>query len=201
MNRIVILVIVTSFFQSHVERAIAAEASTSDQFAQVRGFRIEISSEKGNEADTTWETATGGELIIEQTDTATGNDKYHTPSPGHRTVGELTLRGCLSDRCTIPRWVRDCLDGKSCSRNLVIRPFVISKEREAQYLATLKFENCTLSQASLTFHAQTSFGAGSQTLLLQCDLQKSSQTESFNTLTNIAKSKHDAAMAAIQNTR
>ena len=201
MNRIVILVIVTSFFHSHIERAIAAEAATSDQFVQVRGFRVEISGEDGKDADMAWETVTGGELIIELTDTTTENDKYHPTSPRHRSVGELTLRGCLSGRCTIPRWIRNCLDGKSCSRNLIIRPFVISKEREAQYLATLKFENCTLSQASLIFHARTPYGAGSQTLLLQCALQESSQTESFNTLTNIAKSKHDAAIAAIQNTR
>ena len=36
-----------------------AEAYTSDKFAQVRGFSIEISSTSGKEVDTAWESLRG----------------------------------------------------------------------------------------------------------------------------------------------
>ncbi|HVY62651.1 MAG TPA: hypothetical protein VHF22_13410 [Planctomycetota bacterium] len=40
-----------------------------------------------------------------------------------------------------------------------------------------------------------------QTDLINLQMAMNSQSQAFNTLTNVQKSRHDAAMAAIQNTR
>ena len=72
-----------------------AEASNSDKFAQVRGFKVEIDGAAGKEVDTAWESVSGGELIIEHVETTTGQDGS-PPSPGKRSVGEITLKGPMT---------------------------------------------------------------------------------------------------------
>lgn len=91
-----------------------AETSISDKFCQVRGFKVEIDGAGGKEADTAWEHVEGGELIIELTETTTGADKFQTTSPGHKSVGEITLRGSMtSKRKDIANWIMDTINNKS----------------------------------------------------------------------------------------
>jgi hypothetical protein len=62
-----------------------AEATVSDKFAQVRGFKVEISGSSGKEVDTAWESVSGGDMVIEHTETSIGADKFSA----------LDLRGSL----------------------------------------------------------------------------------------------------------
>jgi len=100
--------------------AVAAE---SDAFAQVRGFRVEITNAGGSEVDTAWETVSGGELNIEVTETTIGSDKFQTHSPGHKSVGEITLRGAMTDkRAALCTWINETVQGKAWKRNVAITP-------------------------------------------------------------------------------
>jgi hypothetical protein len=98
-----------------------AEATVSDKFAQVRGFQVEITGATGKEVDTAWESVAGGELIIELTETTIGSDKFQTSSPGHKSVGELTLRGAMTDkRAALCTWINETVMGKPWKRDLTI---------------------------------------------------------------------------------
>jgi hypothetical protein len=98
-----------------------AEATCSDQFAQVRGFSVEITGAAGKEVDTAWESVSGGELIIETTDTTIGGDRFQTTLPGHRSVGEITLRGAMTDkRAALCTWINETVAGKPWKRDLTI---------------------------------------------------------------------------------
>src|SRR5712664_4267897 len=98
-----------------------AEAACSDRFAQVRGFHVDIDNAGGKDVDTAWESCSGGELIIERTETTIGSDKFHTHSPGHKTVGEITLRGAMTDtRAALCEWINDTVVGKPWQRTLTI---------------------------------------------------------------------------------
>lgn len=99
--------------------AVAAE---SDQFAQVRGFKVEITNAgSGGDVDTAWESVHGGELNIETTETTVGSDQFQTTSPGHKTVGEITLRGAMTNkRAALCQWINDTVTGKPWKRMLTI---------------------------------------------------------------------------------
>jgi hypothetical protein len=100
-----------------------AEATCSDKFAQVRGFSVEFTGAGagGKEVDTGWETVSGGELIIETTDTTIGGDKFQTTSPGHKSVGEITLRGAMTGkRAALCTWINETVNGKPWKRTLTI---------------------------------------------------------------------------------
>jgi hypothetical protein len=98
-----------------------AEATCSDKFAQVRGFSVEITGAAGKEVDTAWESVSGGELIIELTETTIGSDKFQTTSPGHKSVGEITLRGAMTDkRAALCTWINETVAGKPWKRTLTI---------------------------------------------------------------------------------
>ena len=57
-----------------------------------------------------WETCTGGSLNIEIGDSSTGSDA-RTNSPGHKTVGEITLRGPITaSRKDMLTWYQDMVD-------------------------------------------------------------------------------------------
>lgn len=53
-----------------------AEAASSDKFAQVRGFKVEITGSTGKEVDTAWESVSGGDMVIEVTETTIGSDQF-----------------------------------------------------------------------------------------------------------------------------
>jgi hypothetical protein len=119
-----------------------AEAFTSDKFAQVQGFSIEISSAAGKEVDTAWESVSGGELIIEQTETTTGSDKFQTSSPGHKSVGEITLRGAMTDkRQALCAWINETVAGKPWKRSVAITPIDLN----GVWGETLIFHDCALT--------------------------------------------------------
>lgn len=104
-----------------------AEATVSDMFAQIRGFRVEIDGATGKEVDTAWETVAGGSLNIEVTDTTIGADKFGTNAPGHRTVEEITLRGAMTDkRAALCQWINDTVNGKPWKRNVTITEILTS---------------------------------------------------------------------------
>lgn len=99
-----------------------ADAGTSDKFAQVRGFKVEIDGARaGKEVDTAWEAVSGSELIIELTETTVGSDKFRTSSPGHKSVGEIVLQGPITpDRKSLCRWINDTVNGNRWMRDLTI---------------------------------------------------------------------------------
>ena len=122
-----------------------AEAMIGDKFAQVRGFAVQIdsiSATGGKEVDTAWESVSGGELIIEQTETTIGSDKFHTNSPGHKTVGEITLRGAMADkRAALCTWINETVAGKPWKRNVTITPIHL----DGALGETLVFLDCALT--------------------------------------------------------
>jgi len=102
-----------------------AEANTSDKFAQVRGFQVDIDSAGGKDHDVAWEHVSGGEMIIEVTDTTVGSDKFHTHSPGHKTVGEITLRGKMTDqRAALCAWINETVKGRPRPRTVTVTEII-----------------------------------------------------------------------------
>lgn len=104
-----------------------ADAATSDKFAQVRGFTVEITDPAtgATETDNTWEKCSGGGLTIEFIDSTIGSDKQHGATPGHKTVEEITLRGTLTDqRTAMVRWLNDTMSGKPWRRTLTITELI-----------------------------------------------------------------------------
>ena len=101
-----------------------AQAAVSDQFAQVRGFKVEITGSSGKEVDTAWESVSGGDrvfLLENQAPRASGNNKFATNSPGHKSVGDITLRGAMTDgRQALCQWINDTVKGKPWKRDLTI---------------------------------------------------------------------------------
>jgi hypothetical protein len=110
-----------------------AEAATSDKFAQVRGFKVEIAGASGKDVDTAWESVSGGEMIIEQA---------RTNSPGHKTVGEITLRGAMTDgRKAMCQWINETVDGKPWKRTVLITPIHL----DGTLGETLELNDCFLT--------------------------------------------------------
>jgi hypothetical protein len=106
-----------------------AEASIGDKFAQVQGFRVEIDSHgAGSDVDTSWESVSRGALLVERTN-----------APGHKTVGEITLRGPVTaGRAALCQWVNDVVIGKDRTRNVWITPIHL----DGRLGETLVFLDC-----------------------------------------------------------
>lgn len=99
----------------------AAEPPTGDKFDQVRGFAVDITNSSGREVDAAWESVSGGDLVIEQTETTTGSDRFQTPAPGHKSVGTISLKGSMTDhRAALCTWINEVVQGKPWKRNLTI---------------------------------------------------------------------------------
>ncbi len=100
-----------------------AEATVSDKYAQVRGFKVEITSAGGgSEVDTAWESVSSGLLTIE----SSADEKLKTNSPGHKTVGEITLRGAMTDgRKALCDWINETVQGKPWRRLVAITPLLV----------------------------------------------------------------------------
>ena len=93
---------------------LAADATVSDKFAQVRGFKVEIDGAGGKEVDTAWESVAGGTMNIELN---TGSDKFQTTSPGHKSVNTVVLRGAMTDkRAALCQWMNDTTTGRNWRR-------------------------------------------------------------------------------------
>ncbi len=107
-------------FKPSRENAMAG-AALSDRSAQVTGFRVEIDNAGGKDDDTGWEHVSGGAVMIEHTETTIGSDKFHTHSPGHRSVEEITLRGAMTaGRSALSQWINDTVQGREWRRTLTI---------------------------------------------------------------------------------
>jgi hypothetical protein len=70
----------------------AAVAHVQDTFAQVKGFKVDIDGAGGKEHDVAWEHVSGGALIIEQTETTIGADKFQPHAPGHKSIDDVVLK-------------------------------------------------------------------------------------------------------------
>lgn len=84
--------------QAMAPAASAQDAAyTPDEMHVVLGFTVEITGAgSGSDADSAWETVSGGALQIEVADSSVGTDQTHTTTPGHKYVDEVTLRGPLT---------------------------------------------------------------------------------------------------------
>jgi len=93
-----------------------------DQMHTILGFRVEITGTgSGTDSDSAWESCTGGSLNIEICESSTGSDQFHTSTPGHKYVEELTLRGPLtSGRKALCAWITETVQGKDWKRTLTI---------------------------------------------------------------------------------
>lgn len=105
-----------------------AEAAVSDKFAQVRGFKVEISGSSGKEVDTAWESVSGGDMVI-LLDPPAGNaaatGRLRANSPGHKSVSDITLRGAMTDgRKNLCQWINDTVNGKPWKQSLTITEIV-----------------------------------------------------------------------------
>jgi hypothetical protein len=94
-----------SWLLASPENNTKAEAASSDKFAQVRGFKVEISGSSGKEVDTAWESVSGGDMVIELTETSIGADKFRTNN----------LRGSLAPvASSLNDWAACGADGSVC---------------------------------------------------------------------------------------
>ncbi len=102
-------------------------ATRPDQVVRVKGFTVEISAPDGGpgEVDAAWESVHGGELIIETTDTTVGGDRFQTCAPGHKSIGEITLRGAMTDkRAALTQWLNDTIAAGPSRRTVTITEIV-----------------------------------------------------------------------------
>jgi len=111
-----------------------ADAMSSDKFAQVRGFKVDIAGADGSfETDAAWESVSSGTLMI---------NSDRTNSPGHKTVGEITLRGAMTDgRKAMCQWINETVEGKPWKRTITITPMNL----DGTIGQTLIFEDCVLT--------------------------------------------------------
>jgi hypothetical protein len=89
----------------------------------ILGFRVEISSTggSGTDVDSAWESCTGGGLCIEIADSSVGTDQFHTTTPGHKYVEEVTLKGPLTaGRKALCQWITETVQGKEWKRNVTV---------------------------------------------------------------------------------
>lgn len=113
-----------------------------DEMTIVKGFSVEIVGATGKEVDTAWESVSGGELVIESSNTTVGSDKFQTTSPGHKTVGEITLRGAMTDkRAALCTWINETVQGKPWKRTVSITPTGIDGPPGPTYI----FLDCVLT--------------------------------------------------------
>jgi hypothetical protein len=51
-----------------------------------------------------------------------GSDQYHTATPGHKSVGEITLRGAMTDgRKNLCQWINDSVNGNPWKQALTVK--------------------------------------------------------------------------------
>ena len=114
-----------------------AEANVSDKFAQVRGFRVEISGADGVEIDNTWESVAGGVVLLE---------RPHAASPC--TAPEITLRGPLTaTRHALVNWLDSSARGRKSRRDVTITVVPVDATQPAQ---TFQFLECFITAYAIS---------------------------------------------------
>jgi hypothetical protein len=86
------------------------------------GFHVTLSSPDGTGAstDTEWESWGGGGVSFEDCNDVLA-DRFQTTSPGHKSVGEITLRGAMTDkRAALCTWINETVNGKPWKKTLTI---------------------------------------------------------------------------------
>lgn len=80
-----------------------------------------VEGQAGKEVDNGWETWAGGELmLIPRLDM--GGDQFHTATPGHKSVGEITLRGAMTNgRKALCQWITEVVQGKPWKRSVTVQ--------------------------------------------------------------------------------
>lgn len=82
----------------------AAEANVSDKFAQVRGFKVDITNAGDKKGGSAWESVSGGNMIIELVQSSQGSNVVVTTGATALTVRmkTKTLLGTYSTSISIP---------------------------------------------------------------------------------------------------
>ncbi|MBL7714427.1 MAG: hypothetical protein JNL01_03100 [Bdellovibrionales bacterium] len=165
--------------------AFAAEATTSDKFAQVRGFKVEISGHSGKEVDSAWEAmvATGPVLQLD------GRLK---------NVGTLVFSGGDSKNDAVSSrtiYLNNCKPS-GCQLRVTVTPVAEDSKGELYALETFSFSSCSPSHDMRE-------NSDESTLTLRCDLPQNravqNETRRFQTLSNASKVRHETALNAIRN--
>ena len=101
-----------------------------DHLLRYKGFNVEIEApDGGTDVDASWESVSGGE-------------KFVTTSPGHKSVGEITLRGAMTgSREGIEAWINEIAAGKTSTRTVSITGF----DEQGKPGPTYRFIDCVLS--------------------------------------------------------
>jgi hypothetical protein len=103
-------------------------AFTPDEMLVTHGFKVEIETGAGGaDVDASWESVSGGERMT---------------SPGHQSVGEITLRGAVTDgRKAIETWINESAAGRPFPRTVSITPV----DQQGNAGPTYRFFDCELS--------------------------------------------------------
>ncbi len=84
------------------------------------GVSLSLEGQPAAEVDAAWESWSGGEPAQIQTGPF-NNARFHTFSPGHKTVAEITLRGqAVDERKALCQWINDTVQGKPWKRMLTV---------------------------------------------------------------------------------
>ncbi len=103
------------------------DPADSDPFAPISGFAVEIQRGRAPnpDPDTAWTSLRGGELILPLLPAPLARDLPKTSSPGHKSVGEITLRGAMTDgRKALCEWINRTVQGRDWKRNLTITEII-----------------------------------------------------------------------------
>lgn len=119
---------------------VSANPYTPDEMLVVTGFTITIDNAgTGTDPDSAWETCSGGALNIEIADSSTGSDQFHTTTPGHKYLDNLTLRGPMTPgRKALMDWINNAAsrNGERADATLDI------KDNQGQAMRTLNYFDC-----------------------------------------------------------
>ncbi len=189
--------------------ALAAEATSSDKFAQVRGFKVEISGSSGKEVDTAWESVHAGILVTEVIVSGVVTPNKHPTGRSLDTGGhyfEIALQGGGDiEREYATKVARDAASGQATGRrqHLTIKPRILTGDAAADAkinvdMPTFDFDDCKLSKADAGFSEGRD---GDVTMVYRCTLERRDKKaqEKYQTLSNASKARHDVALNAIRN--
>lgn len=95
-----------------------------DGGGETGNISVEITGQSGKEVDNAWKSWSGGELMYIPLLSMPGS-RYHTTTPGHKSVGEVTLRGDMTDgRKGLCEWITEVVQGKPWKRSVVIQEYL-----------------------------------------------------------------------------
>ena len=99
---------------------------------------VVIEGQTGKEVDNAWESWSGGEVMLIPLLNMPGS-RFHTTSPGHKSVGEITLRGAMTDgRKALCEWINETVQGKPWKRSVA----VLENGADGQVRRTYTYIDC-----------------------------------------------------------